>query len=124
MAVVSGILTVAVLIFGEIVPKTIGSRFYMRCADVVALSIRAMLFVTYPVVIVLGSISRLLGEAGEARTTREDVLLFAKQGHADGAMQDVEALALKKLLNLRSTPVTKISPGVLRRFSMLSRPKA
>jgi CBS domain containing-hemolysin-like protein len=108
MVIVSGLLTVAILVVGEIIPKTMGTRFAPRLAGVTALSIRIMTIATYPVVVVLERVAKMVGGGQASRTTREDVLAFAKLGHADGALDDDDALMIRNEMELERTPVSDI----------------
>ena len=47
----SGVLTLCILVFSEIIPKTVGNRYWRKLALPSANIIRVMLFVTYPLVI-------------------------------------------------------------------------
>ncbi len=107
-AVASGVLTVLILVFGEIIPKTLGSRYAVRLADLTAFAVQSMLVVTYPVVIVLQQISRLLGTAPETRTTREEIAGFALVGHTDGALEAEEAGAISRIVDAIQTPLSEI----------------
>jgi len=106
--IVSGVLTVTILILGEIIPKTLGTRNAVQLAGFNAVCIRIMTVVTYPVVILLQQVSRMLGPEAAVRTTREDVAAFAKVGHTDGAIEDDEAILIANVLAMDNTPVSKI----------------
>lgn len=108
VAVASGVLTFSILIMGEIVPKSLGSRYAYRLARVVTTCVRTMRFICYPIVLILGGISSLLGDGSKARTSREDIAIFAKIGHADGAIREIEATTIEHLLALASTPLSTI----------------
>ena len=108
VAAASAVLTISILILGEIIPKSLGARHAYRLADLIALSVRVMLCITYPVVLVLRQLSRLLGDAPNATTTREDITLFAKIGHADGAIADEEADTIAKLMKLPGTVISEV----------------
>jgi len=104
MATASAILTIMILVFSEIIPKTLGANYSVRLANVVAIAVRVMLYITYPIVLLMGQISKLLG-SGQDKFSREDVLLAAKVGVADGVIQEKEANVISKLLNRINAPV-------------------
>jgi len=59
-------------------------------------------------VVVLGGISKLMGGDVDSRTTRSDIAIFAKLGHADGAIREIEATTIDHVLALTSTPLKEI----------------
>jgi CBS domain containing-hemolysin-like protein len=98
MATASAVLTVTILIFSEIIPKTLGANYPVRLANVIAVAVQSILFITYPIVLLMGQVSRLLG-SGQDKFSREDVLLAAQVGVSDGVIQEREAEVISKWLN-------------------------
>jgi CBS domain containing-hemolysin-like protein len=79
--------TVAILIFSEIIPKTIGVNFANRLAAPVALYVQVLVVVLRPVLYLTRSISRLL-QSGSQRpiTSIEEIRLLASVGRTEGAV--------------------------------------
>lgn len=107
-AAASGILTVAILILGEIIPKTIGTRSATRLAGVTVACVRVMTVITYPVVILLEQVTKILGKDPEQKTTEDDIIAFAKVGLAEGAISQREATAMQRLLRADKTGVDTV----------------
>ena len=107
-AAASGILTIAILILGEIIPKTIGMRNAKRLAGLTVGCVRVMTVVTYPVVILLEQVTKLLGKRTGPKTTEDDIISFAKVGLAEGAISQREATALQRILQADKTGVSTI----------------
>ena len=57
VAVASGILTLSILIFSEIIPKTIGAVYSKSLASFTALTIRILMVIAYPFVLLSDSMS-------------------------------------------------------------------
>jgi Mg2+/Co2+ transporter CorB len=57
--IISAVLTLLILIFSEIIPKTIGARFWRQLAVPSGIIIRGMIIITYPLVLLTGLISRI-----------------------------------------------------------------
>ena len=64
VALVSGIMTILILVFAEIIPKTIGAVYWKKLAPVVAYIMPVMIFVIYPAVFLLEKISRSIAKKG------------------------------------------------------------
>ncbi len=102
IALTSAILTLAILVLSEIIPKTIGAVFCRQMAPLTAMGITVMIYITYPIVIALEQFSRLLpgGQEG-ARLTREELALLAEMGQIEGAIEGKESRVIQNLLKLR-----------------------
>ena len=57
--IISVILTLAILIFSEIIPKTIGARYWRRLALVSGVIMNGMVIITYPFVIMSKYLTKL-----------------------------------------------------------------
>jgi magnesium and cobalt exporter, CNNM family len=81
------IFTLAVLIFTEIIPKTLGVTHARRLATPVAYGIQALIFLLRPVVAVTEKISMALrGDAKRPVTSIEEIRLLAQLGQSEGAV--------------------------------------
>ena len=75
--VCSAIMTVLILVFSEIFPKTIGTTYWKHLMGLAAHTIRILIFVMYPIVKLIEFISRLFPEPDEAAVSREEVIAMA-----------------------------------------------
>ncbi|UCD28949.1 MAG: DUF21 domain-containing protein, partial [Planctomycetota bacterium] len=91
VAVTSAILTILILVFSEIIPKTLGAVYCTKLAGLTAYIIIVMIILTYPLVVVFQGFSRILASrVKKSRLTREEVALIAELGQAEGALQEKE----------------------------------
>jgi CBS domain containing-hemolysin-like protein len=103
VAISSAILTLVILIFAEIIPKTIGARYWKQLAPISAYSIKVLVFFMYPFVVLSNRISRMVGAQNRAvRITREEMLANVEMGETEGILQKKETLIIKNLLKLNS----------------------
>ncbi|MCE5251236.1 hemolysin family protein [bacterium] len=101
-AFVSGILTVLILVFSEIIPKTLGAVYWKTLSPFAAYFLKALMVILYPIVIFLEKISKLISRKGpSARITREELLVLAEIGLREGILEHDEARILENLLLLR-----------------------
>lgn len=83
----STVLTFAILVCSEIVPKTLGATYWRPLSKPASLVLTGLVWVMAPVVKVLEIVPRLVGGAkGLERVTREDVAATAKLGELGGAV--------------------------------------
>ncbi|MHC4442058.1 MAG: hemolysin family protein [Planctomycetota bacterium] len=109
VAVVSAILTILILVFSEIIPKTLGVVYTTKLAGINAYIIKGMIILTYPLVVLFQGLSRLLSSrVRHTRLTRKEVALIAELGQAEGALQEKEYQVIRNLLRLNNIRVKKI----------------
>lgn len=107
--VVSAILTLLILIFSEIIPKTIGAQYWRKLALVSGMIIRVMIIITYPLVIMTGYITRLFSRKKEEQSiSREEISAMAKIGTEEGLFEDKEYKIIQNLLRLKKVKVSQI----------------
>ena len=118
--VVSIIVTLIILVFAEIVPKTIGTTYWKSLMGFCAGVIRILIFVMYPFVILIQFITRLFKtDDAEATVSREEVLAMVNVGEEEGVIEKDENKMISNMMRLDSikaadvmTPrvVAKIAP--------------
>lgn len=107
-AVTSGVLTFLILVFSEIIPKTLGASQWKLLAPMCAYMTRALIFVMYPFVVFSEFLYRLLSRGDEVTVTREEMIATAEMGALDGAIRQKESNVIKNLLMLDAIKVADI----------------
>ena len=109
LGVVSGILTILILVITEIIPKTIGARYWKNLAKLTLNIISIMLFITYPLVVLSTKITSLLSNnKKENITSREEIAALAEMGTDQGIFSKNENKIIQNILNLQKIKATKI----------------
>ena len=106
VAIASGILTLLILVFSEIIPKTIGSVHWRGLIGNTTLIIEVLIFFTYPLVLLAEYISNF-GE-DEATVTREEVIAMAEMGEDEGVLEEQETDIIENTLKLKDVKVKDI----------------
>ena len=106
VAIASGILTLLILVFSEIIPKTIGSVYWRSLIGNTTLIIEVLIFFTYPLVLLAEYISNF-GE-DEATVTREEVIAMAEMGEDEGVLEEQETDIIENTLKLKDVKVKDI----------------
>jgi putative hemolysin len=111
--VITGI-TLAALIFGELVPKRLALLNPERVASLVAGPMRALSRVAYPLVRALGAVTdgilRLLGlrATGESPVTEEEIKVLMEQGAEAGVFEAHEQQLVSRVFRLDELRVTGV----------------
>lgn len=106
---VSAILTILILVFTEIIPKTIGARYWRNLSKVTYYTIKGMIIVTYPLVLMSAVITKLVSSGSEEHTTsRKEIAALATIGTDEGLFTDKENKIIQNILKLKNVKVTEI----------------
>lgn len=106
---ISAVLTLLILIFSEIIPKTIGAIYWRQLALPAGRIIRVMVILTWPFVIMAGFITRIISrKQEEASVNREELSAMARIGHAEGVFSENESMIITNLVRLRTVRVSDI----------------
>lgn len=108
-AIIAALATLAILVFSEIIPKTIGARYWQRFVPFTVTSLKFLIIVLYPLVRLSEGITRVLKRDGDRPVfSRTDFLAMAEQGHTEGRLDPAEAEMIRSLLAFRDTRVRSI----------------
>ena len=107
---VSFVVTLLVLVFSEIIPKTLGAIHTKKLAPFIAWIIQCLIVILRPVVAACNWISRLLSGRKQAlpHVSRDEVRSFAHMALAEGAIDRTEATLLRNLIALRDVTVEDV----------------
>ena len=105
---VAVLLTLAILYFSEIIPKTIGAVYWRSLAVPAAFTISWLIRLTFPLVWVSTRLTNLLGNKKKDEVTREEILALASLGHRHGALISRETEYLENILRLRGIRTEEI----------------
>ena len=101
VGVVSGVFTFCILVFSEIIPKTIGSTYWRRLAIPASNIIQGLIYVTFPFVWILERLTRRISDSSDqVSVSREDVVAMVTTGAEEGALEKEENKMIQNLLKL------------------------
>jgi CBS domain containing-hemolysin-like protein len=106
---VSAILTILILVFTEIIPKTIGARYWRNLSKFTSVIVRGMIVVTYPLVVMSAMITNAISRNRNAySTSREEISALASIGADEGIFTEKEYKIIQNLLRLKNVKVSEI----------------
>ncbi len=107
MFVISFILTIGILLFSEIIPKTIGATYWRNLAISSSYIIHAMVFITYPIVIVTNYLTRVFKHQ-KVKMSRDEIRAATEIGERDGAINQREGDLIENSLQLKERNIHSI----------------
>ena len=107
--VISAILTVLILFFSEIIPKTIGAVFWRKLALPSAIVIKGMIFISYPLVVISEFITKIISKNNIPQTiSREEIAALAHLGTKEGVLKESESKIINNLTKLNTITLRDI----------------
>jgi CBS domain containing-hemolysin-like protein len=102
IAAFSVVLTLAILVLSEIVPKTLGATYWKELAAPAAYTLRVMVIVMKPILIPLALVNRLIMPRGGRGPTvsRAELEVLAEIGRKEGTLDAEEYQVLSNVMNL------------------------
>ena len=108
-ALIAGIMTLAILILSEVIPKTIGANNWERLTPLTVQTLNVMLFLLAPFIWISQSITRnLKKEKNKPVLSRTDFSVMTDLGKETGALQENEQKIIQNLLRFSRVLVRDI----------------
>jgi CBS domain containing-hemolysin-like protein len=106
IGVFSAVLTLGILIFSEIIPKTLGAVYWRGLAPLMARILPTLILISYPLVLMSQGLSRLIARGErEGAVSREEFAALAQIGHEEGIFEASESRFLTNLLQFSQVAV-------------------
>jgi CBS domain containing-hemolysin-like protein len=97
----SALTTLLILVFSEIIPKTIGSYYYRKLMGFTTKTLQGLIVVMYPVVILIELITHIFQkDDDEASVSRAEVSAMANVGEEEGVIDKDENRIIQNVIKL------------------------
>ncbi|WP_017730125.1 hemolysin family protein [Nafulsella turpanensis] len=107
--IISGVLTLLILVFSEIIPKTLGARYWRQLSFFTAKTLRILIWALYPLVLLSNLITKMMGGNPHGMAvSREEVSAMADMGHKEGVFAESETKVIKNLIAFREVKAKDI----------------
>lgn len=110
LGVISAILTLLILIFSEIIPKTIGALYWKQLAPLFGLIILWMIYLLFPFVWLSEKLTRLISGSSDSVFTfsRDEIEVMADIGKKEGVLDSKEHTIVSNLMKLNQITVNDV----------------
>jgi CBS domain containing-hemolysin-like protein len=106
LGVASAILTLMILVFSEIIPKTLGATYWRQLAPATAYGLKFLVWILYPFVKMSEWLTRGMTEGPTlSGFSRQEFAAMAELSAEEGELGRQESQVVKNLLALQDTPV-------------------
>ena len=102
-------LTLAILLFSEIMPKTLGATYWQVLGRPTAYVLRAMIVIMKPIIIPLSAFNRLITPRGGRPTvSRAELEVLAEIGRREGTLDEAEWKVVSNVMRLEDVAVAEV----------------
>jgi len=108
LAIASALLTLSILLFAEIVPKTLGTRYWRKFALPAVPIFKVMIIIAYPLVYLSEVITGIFKKDNEATISREEVSAMVDIAAEEGEFEVAENKIIQNIMKLESVKVDDI----------------
>jgi len=106
--IASFIMTLLILIFTEIIPKSIGANHWRSLAPNISYLIKGTTYIAYPFVILSRIITKMITNKNAQTISREELVALTYMGEKEGVFESNESKIISNLIKLTSTKVRSI----------------
>ena len=112
---VSAVTTILILVFSEIIPKTIGTSYWKSLMGFTTACIRSLIIIMFPIVICIEFLQRVITpEETETSVSREEVSAMANVAEEAGDLEEDENAIIQNLINMDDfTAADAMTPRVV-----------
>ncbi len=109
LSVISGVLTLGILVLSEIIPKTLGATYWRALAVPSTYLTLILIWILYPFILLSRGISRLISpETVHSQVSRDEIAAMAELGYEGGVIDRTETDALRSLIRFGSQTIEDI----------------
>lgn len=108
LGVASAIMTLLILVLSEIIPKTIGARYWPALAPILPLTLRIMITLLRPFIWLSDQIMKLFGGGTHEHDLRQEIKALTMLGREMNKLDDDEQRVIANILDLHDINVRDI----------------
>ncbi|MBL8024871.1 MAG: DUF21 domain-containing protein [Fibrobacteres bacterium] len=100
----TGGITVAILLFSEILPKTLGVTFYLRLAPIIAVPVNSLIIITSPLALIIQKLIKIIlppKKKSTAEQSSQEIVSLVNLHRTEGAITAMEEQIIENVLGLR-----------------------
>ena len=106
LGIISAVLTLLILVFSEIIPKTLGAHYWQALAPAVGYGLNALIWLLYPFVKLSEYLTQSMTHGPSLKGfNREELSAMAELSWQEGLLEHQESKILHNLLSLHQTKV-------------------
>lgn len=101
LGLASGVMTLAILVLSEILPKTIGAKYWKKLVPAMCITLKIMVVILKPFLYISDFIMGIFGDNEDASTIKEEIKALAKMGRDEKVIDDNKYRVISNIINLQ-----------------------
>lgn len=106
--IISAVLTVAILVLSEIIPKSLGANYWKQIVPWMGVVLTGMIYLLYPLVIFSQFLTKAFSKGEGQSTSREEVAALTNLGVQEGVFEENESKIIHNLIRFKSIRVSSV----------------
>ena len=99
--VITAIVTVLILVFSEIIPKTIGTSYWKKLMGFATAALKVLVFIMFPIVFLVEKLTKLIApKDAEVSVSRDELAAMAGVAEEEGDLEQDESTIIQNLINM------------------------
>lgn len=108
IGIASGIMTFLILTFSEILPKSIGARYWKNIIPFLVPTLSVLTIIMRPFIWLSNLITKGFSKTNDCSNTREEIKALSRMGQAARVIDDVEYRILVNTMNLKQVNIEDV----------------
>lgn len=104
----SGVMTILILVLSEILPKSIGAKYWKKLIPSMVVTLSVMMFILKPFLWMSKLITRWFDSSGEESNIKDEIKALAKMGRDEKIIDENKYRAIANIINLQEVKVKDI----------------
>ncbi len=108
LGMISGLMTISILFFSEILPKNIGVIYRRKISSFMVFPLRFICWLAHPLTVTSTWLIRRLLKIEVEKVSNSEIALLAERGAREGSLGDAELKLIQSSLSMRETRIHEI----------------
>lgn len=108
ITIFSAVLTLMILVYSEIIPKTLGATYWEKLAVPAAYTLRGMIFFMKPILVPLNLFTRMIKGKRQASVSRAELAVLAEISRREGVIDEAEWEVVTNVIRLEEVQVSEV----------------
>lgn len=108
LGLASGIMTLAILVLSEILPKTIGAKYWKKLVPFMCVTLQAMIVILKPFLYISDFIMGMFSDDSDASNIKDEIKALAKIGREEKVIDEGKYRVINNIINLQEIEVKDV----------------
>ncbi len=108
LGLASGIMTLAILVLSEILPKTIGAKYWKKLVPSMCITLKIMIVMLKPFLYISDFIMGLFGDDNDSANIKDEIKALAKMGRDEKVITEGKYRVINNVINLQEVKINDV----------------